>query len=352
MPEHSPCQLVYLVYGDNPSYRLEAKFSMLSAIRHGDHPRILLYTDRPADYEGWPICIKETDVSTLRNWTGVNGYIHKRKASAFADSLQYADISIFIDTDTFFTASPDRLILRFRNAQWLVDKIEAHFGDWSHLPLYRKTASYLRTSYGVGDDLLMINSGVLGLRRQQQETLNSSVEMIDGLCHRAPDIHIIEQFAMAVAARHLGKPAEASGIVCHYYSEKEYWRAVIRTFFSIHGEHWRMDLPERSLEVPTTRPKPDWWFRLAFKAKSLFLQKADRRFARMAYYATHMPDNAYSNCCRLEYCNAMRKASPILTKQLQSGRLPIRWHVVLDLESQTALSRMLGSVCSERSVQQ
>ncbi|MBP8275887.1 MAG: hypothetical protein KAX55_03220 [Propionivibrio sp.] len=350
MPEHSPYQLVYLVYGDNPNYRLEAKFSMLSAIRHGCHPRILLYTDRPADYEGWPICVKETDLSTLKDWTGVNGYIHKRKACAFADALQYADTSIFIDTDTFFTASPGRLIHRLSKAQWLVDKTEARFGDWSHLPLYKKTASYLKESQGVKDDLLMINSGVLGLRRQQQEIVNSSVEMIDDLCLRAPGIHIIEQFAVAVAARRLGKPAEAKGIVCHYYSEKEYWRAVIGTFFSIHGEHWRTNLPEISREAPTTRPKPDWWFRLALKAKSLFLPKASRRFARMAYYATHMPDNVYAKSCCQEYCDAMRKASPALTKQLQSGNLPNRWRVVLNLESQAALSRMLDPIWSERSV--
>lgn len=352
MLEHVPYQLVYLVYGDNADYRLEAKFSMLSAIRHGPHPRILLYTDRPSDYEGWPICVKEVHASTLGNWTGVNGYIHKRKACAFADSLKYADASIFIDTDTFFTAPPDRLITRLNNAQWLVDKIEARFSDWAHLPLYKRTASHLREHSNVDGDLLMINSGVLGLRKQQQEILDSSVEMIDDLCRLAPGIHIIEQFSVAVAARHLEKPAEAKGIVCHYYSEKEYWRAVVRTFFSLHGEHWHEALLKVSREAPTARPKPAWWIRLAFRARSLLLPKAGRRFARMAYYATHMPDNPYAQSCRQEYCNAMGKASPTLAKQLQSGRLPNRWRLVLDKGSQATLRAMLKTTCLEQVTQQ
>jgi hypothetical protein len=104
----SPNKLVYLVYGGKPEYHREAKYSILSALHHarGDCPRILLYTDEPAQFSGWPVDLIVLDAKALANWTGPAAYLHRRKAAAIRDALAYADQSIFIDTDTFFLASP------------------------------------------------------------------------------------------------------------------------------------------------------------------------------------------------------------------------------------------------------
>ena len=344
MPTQPSCQLVYLVYGNSPEYRLEAKFSMLTALRTKACPRILLYTDKPEEYTGWPVSVIALDDSTLGNWTGAAGYIHRRKACAFADALNHAETSIFIDTDTFFQRPAAELASLMAKSDWIVDKIEARFGDWSNHPLYQKTSSHLRSNYRVTDDLLMINSGILGMPQHARALMDDAITVIDELYPLAPKIHIIEQFAASIAARNLKQPNEARNIVFHYYSEKEYWRAIIRRFFEKHGEEYHKDLPEASREVPTTRPKPHWWHRLSFKTRSLVLRKSERRFARLAYYALHMPDTCYAQACNVEYCRAMAKQSPDLLCQLRLQTLPCHWRYILSKQDQCSLTALLERI--------
>lgn len=108
MPTHEPRQLVYLVYGGRAEYHQEAKYSILSALHHasGQCPRILVYTDEPGQFAGWPVEVVGLDADTLTSWTGPVAYLHRRKAAAIRDALQYAERSIFIDTDTFSCGRP------------------------------------------------------------------------------------------------------------------------------------------------------------------------------------------------------------------------------------------------------
>lgn len=340
-PAHAPSQLAYLVYGKNPDYSLEARFSILTALRGEEAPRILLYTDSPADYDGWPVEVIALDKATLADWTGADGYIHRRKACAIRDALQYADVSIFVDTDTCFLQPAKNLVSLAKSAAWLVDKIEARWGDWSHLPIYQHLAPLLRKKYGVGEQMLLINSGVLGLQGKARPIQNETIRLIDELYPLAPDIHIIEQFAVAVAARDFPRPAQSKDIVRHYYSEKEYWRAMIRCFFARHGTHFDQTLLAAACAVPSSRPKPGWRHRLVFKIKSIGLNRLEKRPARLAYYAVHLPDNPYAQACGLEYCKAMAKLSPELARLFSSRALPARWRRLFNKADCDTLAALL-----------
>lgn len=91
MPERVSRQLVYLVYGGKPEYHQEAKYSILSALHHakGACPRILLYTDEPEQFLGWPVDLIVLDADTLKDWTGPASYLHRRKAAAIRSGKNY-----------------------------------------------------------------------------------------------------------------------------------------------------------------------------------------------------------------------------------------------------------------------
>lgn len=304
-------RLVYLVYGKQAIYRREAKFSMLSALRSTSAesmPSILIYTDEPEAFSGWPVEVVALSRETLDEWTGQQGYPHRRKAAAIRAALERCEQSVFVDTDTFFVAPASRLFERLSRSDWLVDEIENTWGKWSDQPLYAATASHLRERYGVGDDMRLINSGVLGLNRDAVRLIDRTIELIDELHPMAPDIHIVEQFAVGVAAYGLSRPAEAHDLVRHYYGEKRYWRCIIDVFFATHGEAYRPELISELCDVPLRRPRPAWWRRLIFRLASAPLPSEQRKAARMAFYAVNLPDDPYSAACAPVYAFELLKS--------------------------------------------
>lgn len=334
--------LVYLVYGKQASYRREAKFSMLSALRGtpaDSMPGILVYTDEPEAFAGWPVEVVALDPETLDEWTGRQGYLHRRKAMAIRAALERCERSVFIDTDTFFLAPASRLFERLSDSEWLVDEVESTWGKWSDKPLYVATARLLRERYGVGDDMYLINSGVLGLNRDALRLMDRAIELIDELYPMAPDIHIIEQFAVGIAAYGLSKPAEVHDLVRHYYGEKRYWRRILDIFFAAHGEAYRPELVAALRDVPLCRPKPAWWRRLIFRLASTLLTREQRKAARMAFYAVNLPDDAYSAACAPVYAFELLKGG--FEASGTSLNPPVGWQRLLSRRQMCKLQALL-----------
>lgn len=320
--------LVYLVYGRDESYRWEAKFSILSVLRCTSSdamPSISVYTDEPESFAGWPVEVLALDQPTLDEWTGQQGYLHRRKAVAIRSALMRCARSIFVDTDTFFVAPADRLFERLNHSDWLVDEVEGLWGDWSDQPLYAATACHLRANYQVGDDMYLVNSGVLGLNSQALHIMDRTIELIDELYPMAPAIHIIEQFAVGVAAYGLSKPAEAYDVVRHYYGEKRYWRSILEVFFAAHGEVYSSTLVAALRDVPRSRPKPVWWRRMFFRLVSKALPREQRKSARAAFYAVSLPGDKYSLACRSVYALELLK----IGFDASFDTLPLGWRLIL-----------------------
>ncbi|MGP0171748.1 hypothetical protein ACSVIJ_07680 [Pseudomonas sp. NCHU5208] len=340
MPERVSKQLVYLVYGGKVEYHQEAKYSILSALHHaqGACPRILLYTDEPAQFIGWPVEVIALDDQTLRAWTGPASYLHRRKAAAIRDALQYAEQSIFIDTDTFFLASPVKLFERLAKAPWLVDEIEGVWREYQGDELHTVLSPYLAEQYGIDQRMLLINSGVLGFRSDASLLMDETLRLIDILHPMVPKIHIIEQFAVGVAARHLGRPEESRGVVKHYFSGKNYWRHMVAAFFQRHGEHFSAQAIEAVREVPTDKPRPVWWHRLNFRLRSVFLSSRMRSHAKLAYYATVLCADPYAKACGQGYAQELRR------KAIPEGEsLSIQpWSRVLTRQQRQRLAKLLG----------
>lgn len=332
--------LVYLVYGKQKSYRQEAKFSILSALHRapGDKmPGIFVYTDEPECFADWPVEVVALEQDTLEEWTGQQGYLHRRKAAAIRAALQRCARSIFIDTDTFFVAPANLLFDRLSRNDWLVDEVEGLWGDWSDQPLYAATAHHLREAHGVGDDMYLINSGVLGLSINALPVIDRTIELIDEIYPMAPTIHIIEQFAVGVAAYGLPRPAEAHDVVRHYYGEKQYWRRILEVFFAAYGEAYSPALCAALREVPQSRPKPAWWRRLFFRLASAALAREQRKLARIAFFAVNLPGDQYSSACRHVYALELLKSG----FEPSFDSLPFGWRLMLSRRQMRDLQTLL-----------
>lgn len=339
MVSREPKQLVYLVYGGKPEYHREAKFSILSALHHarGECPRILLYTDEPEQFSGWPVDLITLDAATLASWTGPAAYLHRRKAAAIRDALAYADQSIFIDTDTFFLASPLKLFELLACSSWLVDEIEGVWKEYKGDVMYDVLAPYLAEHHGVDQQMLLINSGVLGFQVEASHLMDETLALIDVLHPMVPKIHVIEQFAMGVAARHLGRPAQAQGIVMHYFSGKNYWRHMIAAFFQRYGEAFSVQAVQAVREVPTSKPKPVWWQRLDYRVRSLFVPGKARSLAKLAYYAAVMRADPYAEACGCGYAEELRRK--VVAKGDALSNQP--WSKVLSRRHKQRLAELL-----------
>jgi hypothetical protein len=344
MPERVSRQLVYLVYGGKPEYHQEAKYSILSALHHaqGACPRILLYTDEPEQFLGWPVDLIVLDADTLKDWTGPASYLHRRKAAAIRDAMQYAEQSIFIDTDTFFLDSPVRLFERLAKAPWLVDEIEGVWKEYKGEVLHDVLAPYLAEHHGVDQQMLLINSGVLGFQADASGVMDETLALIDVMHPMVPKIHIIEQFAVGVAARHLGRPAESRGVIKHYFSGKNYWRHLVAAFFQRHGEAFSAHAIDAVREVPTTKPRPAWWHRLNFRLRSLFLSSRSRSHAKLAYYAAVMHADPYAQACGRGYAEELRRKAIPAGESL--GMQP--WSKVLSRSQKEHLVSLLSEAAS------
>ena len=293
-------QLLYLLYGDKAVYRHEAKFSILTALRHRKSPAdftITLMTDQPEAFDGWPITVLPLSADTLDAWQGVGGYSHRRKACAIQAGVGLADKTIFIDTDTVFVKDPSRLFKRVTDDQFLMDEFEWRWDEAS----LRSEFSVLVTHLNTGNEapaptLRLFNSGVCGMTKANGDILDGAISLIDQWVHHGATLLTIEQIAMSfmLAGR---KVVEANDCVNHYFSVKRYHHAMYRVFFDKHGENYRYDLLGATFAVPTRLPNNSLRNRLQLKWAFRGQFAASRKIAKF-----YLLGKAANNALYLEAC--------------------------------------------------
>lgn len=324
-------QLLYLIYGDKDVYRLEAKFSILTALAHGNPatlPSIRILTDRPGDYLGWPVETLTLSPQLLADWQGDNGYIHRRKACAIASGLELAEKTVFVDTDTLFLADPDLLFEKIKPGQYLMDRLEYKWARVCKRESYLRLATCLR-AHGITPDshFKLYNSGVCGVTDGDAALLAQAIELIDEWTEGGFDIHTIEQIAISFALR-TKTIKEGKKIVYHYFGEKRFFHTMHEHFFAQHGESFSVQLVERSHDVPRTRPFPSAWRRLKIKWKLRYQRGALHRIGRDLLYGSAAPENPYFDLCRHHWWDSasreILRLDPELRQRLfgQPGRWP------------------------------
>ncbi|ANI17174.1 MULTISPECIES: hypothetical protein [Pseudomonas] len=300
-------QLIYLLYGDRKLYEFEAKFSILTALarrRSDSGPVIRVLTERPAAFDGWPVEVVKLDAATLQAWTGPSGYNHRRKACAIAAAAQWADKTVFIDTDTFFLCDPDALFEKVGPQRYLVDTFEWTWKDALRRPDYAMfTAGIVESGQQPGDAFRFYNSGLCGLSRDDAHLMERVIQRIDDWSRFTSGLHTIEQIALSfeLDGRQV---SEGRGQIEHYFAHKEYFHAMLGVFFERYGEAFDPALLTLCEEVPRERPMPSPFERLRIKWRLKGVSPALKKAARKLLYGSAMQGDDYVRACKWAWWSA------------------------------------------------
>lgn len=299
---HVAQQLIYLLYGERHIYQLEAKFSILTALarcKPAELPVIRVLTDQPQAFVGWPVEVITLDPQTLQAWTGDGGYIHRRKACAIAQAGQWADKTVFIDTDTVFLQSPQKLFSQVDAGQFLVDEVEMSWAEAARSSYCRGfTDGVAEAGDAPAADLRLCNSGVMGFTRDNAGIAERAIQRIDAWTRYAHELHTIEQIAFSFEL-HGAHINEARGVINHYFAMKQYVHAILEIFFARHGEHFHSKMPGLALKVPAHRPVPSWLARLSVKWSLKRVPRELRGIGRKLLYGSVMSHDDYQRACKV-----------------------------------------------------
>ncbi len=216
--------LVYGVWRRGP-HENEAVFSMYSARRfRQEGVQIVVYSDQPRHLPtelGAQLRLISRD--EFNAWTAGGLNLFRPKLFVLRDALNcFGGACAFMDTDTYFRQSPERLSDKIKpnTAVMHIDEgsIQAEFVGHTYKDEHGRTDA-IRT----GD--MMWNSGVVGLHESSVKTLEVVQAANDALLTRGLP-QISEQAALGVILSRSYRLFAADDVVYHY------WGDVIRTRFA------------------------------------------------------------------------------------------------------------------------
>lgn len=234
MTNFNPRTLVYLAYGRDEIFE-QTLFSVLSLMYHCgpglENSRVAVYTDEPERFAALPVkTIKLTSVQ-LNEWLGGSDYIHRRKTCVIIDALdRFGGKVAFIDSDTWFRASPARIFNRvgqgracFHICEGFISATGTPFDkalvrQLEIVPLSLRSGEQVRVK-----GVRMWNTGVVAIDVADRELMVEALALSDAIWHTADPlgaygkkIHHAEQFATGYAFRDC-RLSEAADCVYHYW---------------------------------------------------------------------------------------------------------------------------------------
>lgn len=203
-----PHTLLYMTYGGDP-YHQETMFSILSARRFaaaGEGPRVLVYTDRPADYGWLDVDVRALTPAMMETWIGgPGGYPFRRKVACILDALGTgAGKLAFLDGDTYFRRHPNLLFHRIGSGRACLHLREQRLtrrAGTAGLALGRLFDSAVVLDPAGQPVRLrpreaMWNSGVIGVDESDAAKVAEALRLIDDIWAHEQSIRTLEQFAL------------------------------------------------------------------------------------------------------------------------------------------------------------
>ncbi|OCR26865.1 hypothetical protein AFK24_01690 [Pseudomonas syringae] len=295
-------QLVYLVFGA-PTYHQEAVFSIASALagmrKTPDQALdIQVFSDNPKPYENLPVRVRTLDEQTRKAWSAPHGYHFRTKHVALRTVLEECERALLIDTDTFFHGSPLELFERVKPGTLLCNAFNLRYGMYQESELYTKLAPILKVRGLADDDMPLINSGVIGLERQDADLLDQSIALMDELYPLAKGAYTLEEFCLGVAAYRNKNVSQCPDLIHHYWSRKQLFRAKVRAWLCKHGDDPTSEHALDDTQQVTTRlPRPPSWQRMLYKGATLGVPAHQRQFVREILYGCCQHSNEFDRAC-------------------------------------------------------
>lgn len=293
-------QLLYLVYGPDPAYHAEARFSILSALYRSAQRdfTISVYTDAPQHYDGLPVAVHTLSADTLQQWYGPLRYHHRSKLCVLQQAAALADKTVFIDTDTFFLRDPALLFAAVDDKTCLADELYR-----SQLPAeWASDAAVagLLAEAGINpQDIPVINSGLFGIARANSAVLDLALALNDVVYPASGRSLTTEQLVLGMAAGTRTQLVEDDGVIKHYWSRKQLFRAKAFAFLERHGAQWDTAVARADfLRVTPVLPKPPAVVRTLAKLLLVLLPGPRRQLLLELFYGRYPYRNPFDRACR------------------------------------------------------
>ncbi|MCQ3003367.1 hypothetical protein NLO98_26815 [Pseudomonas syringae] len=320
-------QLIYLVFGAQ-TYHQEAVFSIASALAcKRQQPAqafdIQVFTDDPLPYQNLPVHIRTLDAETRKAWSEPHGYHFRAKHVVVRLVLEEYERALLIDTDTIFNTTPYALFDRVRPGTLLCNAIAGSYGSNRESKLYKALAPTLQ-SRGLADDQMpMINSGVIGLTRDDAQLLDRSIALMDEFYPLANKAYSLEEFCLGMAAYNNKQIEQCTDLVHHYWSRKQLFRAKINAWLLEHADNPAHDKAlDATQRVSTVVPRPPAWQRSMYKTATLFAPREQRQFALEILYGCYTHSNEFDRaCCTVWWDKARENAEKRQKRPMESVQL-------------------------------
>jgi hypothetical protein len=178
-------RFIYLAYG-GWQFRKEAVISVRSLAEKGPLPgKILVYTDRPREFEHLPVEPVLLTKSRMKRWMGPYGFTHRMKIELLMELFREGGGHlILVDGDSVWTDGPARMCESLESGRVLMHDREHDISKFffpEYLAVLDDTVRLEKAGLPVTGrrPLRMYNAGVVGL----PSTMNPRVlEEVLGLC--------------------------------------------------------------------------------------------------------------------------------------------------------------------------
>lgn len=338
---HRP-QLVYLAFGTK-TYHEEAVFSIASALAKADSAAdrpfdIQVFSDDPQPYRDLPITVHRFDAAMRQRWSGPHRYHFRCKHELARHVLQTSERMVLIDTDTVFQDCPMKLFERIAPGTLLCNAFQVRYEECKDTVLYTAMAQPLAERGLADDQMMLLNSGVIGLNREDVHVLETSIALMDEFFPTTPGAITLEEFCLGVAAYRTMNVEQCTDLIHHYWSRKQLFRAKVRAWLRKHGQDpLGADALQDIDNVSTRVPRPSTLQRLMLKSATLAVPQPQRQFAREVLYGCCHFDNEFDRaCCSVWWEKAFNNAE----KRMDHPISPSQLHQWLD---HWATRRLLGS---------
>lgn len=275
--------IVLQAYG-NLHYVHETLYLILSYIRldadwKQKNIRFVIYTDMP---EAFRLLKDHSDIflfeyveqKQITEWQGTPPFVHRVKIKILQDFFQkYEGNLLYLDTDTYFLQSPEKLFQQIQKGFYLMHLKEGIVSDGYntlakkiHRLLEKQVFVIGQKNIKIPTDTPMYNAGVLGIASGKKDVLQEVLAWTDRLyaCYQK---HIMEQLAFSYVLSQ-GNLLESQEIVFHYWDFKEF-RGILQQFFDFYAHHSLEELAEKSYQIIPKELSKDkeMYYQLSFWGK-------------------------------------------------------------------------------------
>ena len=229
---------MYLTFGNNTEYHVQAYLSILSSLKQMKaNDRIVMVTTVPELYKrvaSW-IDIVSIDEQQVKEWKGKYQFMFRAKTMILKQMVShYAnDHLLFLDTDTFLYGSLDEIRGLLDNGQALMHKDEGRINQMqgSSLQMWKTVAGKKYAGIEIKEEHHMWNSGVIGIPCQKmQKIFDDALLILDGMLDEGVKSFTVEQYAMSVNMLTHAQVVEGDKYVGHYWGNKQEWQQFACSF--------------------------------------------------------------------------------------------------------------------------